>query len=100
MKTEGKLEEEKGVGEPPKTDSEEMVSFAANEAPISPRESELLNKLATKLCHNVDFSKTLSSDLLQANVFNKLVQRNLSALLANAPLQISNCNHVNGTDSC
>ncbi|EUB59403.1 hypothetical protein EGR_05757 [Echinococcus granulosus] len=89
MKTEGKLEEEKGVGEPPKTDSEEMVSFAANEAPISPRESELLNKLATKLCHNVDFSKTLSSDLLQANVFNKLVQRNLSALLANAPLQIT-----------
>lgn len=100
MKSEGKSEGEKGVGEPLKSDSGEVVASTGNEAQISFQQSEILNKLAAKISHGLDFSEALSSDLMQANVFNRLVQHNLSALFASAPLQISNCNHVNGTDSC
>ncbi|KAL5967790.1 Zinc finger C2HC domain-containing protein 1B [Taenia solium] len=98
-KIEGKSEEEKGAGEPLNSGSGEVVSSTANGALIASQECKILNNLAAEICHGLDFSKTLSSDLLQANIFNRLVQHNLSALFANAPLQISNCNHVNGTDS-
>ncbi|KAL5110420.1 Dynein light chain roadblock-type 2 [Taenia crassiceps] len=99
MKVEDNPEGEKGTDESLKADSGEVVHSSANEALVSSQESEILNKLAAKICHGLDFSKALSSDLLQSNVFNSLVRHNLSALIANAALQISNCNHVSGTDS-
>ena len=66
----------------------------------SPLESNLIIKETPECRQGLEASQTLSSELLSADVFNKFIQNNLTSLLANAPLQISNCNHVSVTDSC
>ncbi|KAM7537153.1 hypothetical protein Aperf_G00000067974 [Anoplocephala perfoliata] len=79
--------------------TEDTVIFGINEPPLKQQQSKLINQLADELCAGLNFSKTSIFEVLQTNVLDKIIQSNLTSLLANTPLQMSNCNHLNTTDS-
>lgn len=83
----------------------EPSSLAASSTPLSNKqEQELLQKFATELCLGAmgggsGGTPSIPPELLQSEIFNKLIQQNLSSVMPFTSLQISNCNKSGGSES-
>uniref|UniRef100_A0A5K3F9P9 Zinc_ribbon_2 domain-containing protein n=1 Tax=Mesocestoides corti TaxID=53468 RepID=A0A5K3F9P9_MESCO len=67
--------------------------------PTADHDEDILQKLATDLCLGANSCTGLPPDLLESSALNKFIQQNLHSLLALAPIQVSNCNRADGTES-
>lgn len=100
LSSESQSNERMNMCESQNAGTEDTVRFGTDEPPLTQQQSKLISKLADELCADLNISKTPFFEMLQANAFGKLIKSNLTSLLVNTPLQMSNCNHLNTTDSC